>query len=697
MAEQKRDFSHIPTSVISFVETEHGRLRRKQRGIDKKDLQAAKKHGERKESHPTRSGDPTAIYTHKDIVYITNERTGEEITSYTLPLQLDYVPIDDDMLKAHNMALRKIRHDRNSWLSNTVMVVDRSGSMNNGDVWGARTRLDAVWIAIALDYLAYRLETGESCPLDVISIVSLEQEATILIEEEPASWVLYNRIVRIYQEKTFPACGHGPFIPSLLVAEDLLTRNKSASCALVLSFLSDGKPSDCTMSRGETHESWIATIHETVADLAKKFGRRLTFAAIGIGNPDNFDLLKAMVATASDYGAIGIFRLPSMTSVSLGEAFTSVATSLTQTQLEMTDVSTMKQQQVRNVVRESRIKASQRIYKVDPHDFYIYQLHQVKRTIYEETIDDNGKRRKVFVEAPLHHPDAKYIAFCRKLFGEGGERFAYRLFELGADARTIVGKSWVAKESRFVLEEDAEESTRKKFVKTFCETQQLARRFAKEFNSKMAKMYRIDKATARVTFLDCSVYELVDRFRGSQSVLVEEHLDHNLWHKWNSNHGFVEGMAKAPRFSDEMLRDGMAKLADIDIHDINEGSEEEDDDDEEEFVNQCRGKAIQFTPSQVAQAFSHFSYIASGRKRLVCDLQGVYDETENLLKFSDPVIHYYDSHRGLRRCVHGRTDLGQKGFAMFFETHNANCGHLCKLMNGGLKHNHKKRKSLSQG
>ena len=37
----------IPTSAIPFVETEHGRLRRKQRGIDKQDLQAAKKYGQR--------------------------------------------------------------------------------------------------------------------------------------------------------------------------------------------------------------------------------------------------------------------------------------------------------------------------------------------------------------------------------------------------------------------------------------------------------------------------------------------------------------------------------------------------------------------------------------------------------------------------------------------------------------------------
>jgi len=35
------------TSAVSFVETEHGRMGRRQRGISKKDLQRAKKYGGR--------------------------------------------------------------------------------------------------------------------------------------------------------------------------------------------------------------------------------------------------------------------------------------------------------------------------------------------------------------------------------------------------------------------------------------------------------------------------------------------------------------------------------------------------------------------------------------------------------------------------------------------------------------------------
>jgi hypothetical protein len=35
----------IPTSAVTVIETEHGRLRRKQRAISKRDLQSARKHG----------------------------------------------------------------------------------------------------------------------------------------------------------------------------------------------------------------------------------------------------------------------------------------------------------------------------------------------------------------------------------------------------------------------------------------------------------------------------------------------------------------------------------------------------------------------------------------------------------------------------------------------------------------------------
>lgn len=99
-------------------------------------------------------------------------------------------------------------------------------------------------------------------------------------------------------------------------------------------------------------------------------------------------------------------------------------------------------------------------------------------------------------------------------------------------------------------------------------------------------------------------------------------------------------------------------------------------------------QVLRFTPDDVAQAFSHFSYIATGRKRLICDIQGVFDEDSNRLMISDPAIHYFNPRKEDRRQVHGRSDLGLRGVQRFFQSHQ--CSKLCSLVTFGLKHKRKR-------
>jgi hypothetical protein len=124
---------------------------------------------------------------------------------------------------------------------------------------------------------------------------------------------------------------------------------------------------------------------------------------------------------------------------------------------------------------------------------------------------------------------------------------------------------------------------------------------------------------------------------------------------------------------------------------IAEGSDSDDSSDEDNESLKCLSQSspIVFSPFEVAQAFSHFTYLATGRKRLVCDLQCVYDEKRNELRLSDPVIHYYNQFRSDRRLVHGKTDRGRRGISMFFATHKNYCGQLCRLANGGLRKHRK--------
>lgn len=67
--------------------------------------------------------------------------------------------------------------------------------------------------------------------------------------------------------------------------------------------------------------------------------------------------------------------------------------------------------------------------------------------------------------------------------------------------------------------------------------------------------------------------------------------------------------------------------------------------------------------SELAQAFTHFTYVISDKQQMVCDIQGVKTQ------FTDPQIHSVD-------CEFGRGDLGEKGFSKFMETHE--CNSICK-------------------
>jgi hypothetical protein len=149
-------------------------------------------------------------------------------------------------------------------------------------------------------------------------------------------------------------------------------------------------------------------------------------------------------------------------------------------------------------------------------------------------------------------------------------------------------------------------------------------------------------------FVPCFVYTVLDDryFRGQAYVLAEERLEGNFT-KWNNNAGKV------------LLSPGKS----LSLGAISEDDENDSENDGDDFVN------------QVPRCFSHFTYIQSNRKQLVCDLQGVWNAAIGFT-LTDPVIHY-NSSRG-RRHVNGSTDKGSDGMRKFFETHK--CGKLCQKL-----------------
>jgi hypothetical protein len=330
----------VPTSAVTFIETAHGRLRRQQRGIDKKDLQLARKYGTRRPTYPRKNGDPTSVYTYRGITYVVNDVTGDEVTSWAEPIPLEPVPMKvqrtAEERAAHELQM-KYGEDTSWWLSNTVFVVDTSRSMAKGDVWGCRTRLKAALFAMVLDFVAHRIEGGSAGSRDIVSMVTLCERPQLIIRERQCTWSPYNEIVEMYAGTLIEPRGHGPYLPCLTTVKQLFDRSADAGCALAIAFLSDGVPSDFC-----SHQisGWVLLeeIASGVGELARNCGRRLTFSAIGIGGESSFPALENMVKAAKDFGAHGIFQLPSMTAEGVGSAFTSVSTLLTSTQTEMTDV-----------------------------------------------------------------------------------------------------------------------------------------------------------------------------------------------------------------------------------------------------------------------------------------------------------------------------------------------------------------------
>ena len=116
------------TDLVTVLYSAHGRQRRSERLISKSDLQAAVKYGEKEASYENNSGELRWKYTFRGIVYITDETSRREITSWPIPafgFDVPLVEITEKMRRDHRAAVRALGN-KASWTSHTVAVVDQS-------------------------------------------------------------------------------------------------------------------------------------------------------------------------------------------------------------------------------------------------------------------------------------------------------------------------------------------------------------------------------------------------------------------------------------------------------------------------------------------------------------------------------------------------------------------------------------------
>ena len=630
-------------------------MRRAQRVIEKRDLQSAVKHGICTVSFNPR-GYLNYRYVFADIVYITDETSTKEITSWAVPgagLDVAKVLITPDMKHAHGKACRRVENCAN-WTSHTVIVVDQSGSMRKTDVPGGATRSDAVWLTIALEFVAKQLDNQQATETDIVSVISMSGSGMVIIDRMPHDWLLFNSVIDLL--RTSEPHFDGNYMSALDAAERLLMLNSLGNCALALFFLSDGKPSDHMPSgRHGGIASLAALISARIDVLCSHFGRRLAVTTFGFAGPgEGFEVLESMAARAPLFGSAGRFISTGLSLQDLSLAFSTLAASTTATRTELTALGGSSQRAVRDVRREASDTLEE---------------HSLSSNWYEYMGDIQLQGRskwaldhKKWVDVAMQAPNTVGVAMRKCYFGEGAERLVRKFRECDR-LGNFVGPTLVCKESRFVGD-----SQLRDFHQTFCETQMRAAQMATAFNERMARLPSYDAAsTPRIEFLDCSVYIFHDQLRGRTGVLVEKMLDQARYKKWNDNCGGVDGQAK-----------GAVQTPDVALNRIMEEEEEEEGEDDEEGEIE---PSYKIKECDIPQAFSHFTYRYSRRKSLVCDLQGVLSPATRssppAFEFTDPVIHYKSSTG--RKHVFGRTDRGKKGMSDFFQTHD--CGELCRMLN----------------
>ena len=301
----------------------------------------------------------------------------------------------------------------------------------------------------------------------------------------------------------------------------------------------------------------------------------------------------------------------------------------------------------------------------------------------------------------------------KKAFGEGAERLAFKFRFLNTKNK-FIGPVMVAKESRFVEDINDDSTTnylhshRHHYHKSFMRTQATASKFASMFNESLGKLDQL--ACIRyptISFIDPMIFELEDGEAGKIYNILVEPMIEGKYKKFSNNFGALTTDVKR-NFSEENrgvdLQDAalllgrnyepneakpIAQHVNLDI--IEEGSEDEEESDDTDSDSGSKDDYDGYSLSEKVdtsklrdidylEAFSHFTYVRSGEKFMVVDLQGSLQTNntngQKVFILTDPAIHFKHS-RGRKTREYGRTDLGRKGMRAFFESHQ--CNGICRL------------------
>jgi len=428
---------------------------------------------------------------------------------------------------------------------------------------------------------------------------------------------------------------HGNYYHSLKAAKKLIEKeiqegggdvDPEDQTSVALIFLSDGKPSDENPQHLNLQKS-------TVSALANQLKDNFSFHAIGLGRSGaDFGALKSLTKCVQARGCNATFSVSDLSCIQLGDAFSAVGTTVTAPRAAKTDTGGFRAlRELKNV----RIRS-----KSVPHHARRFQQYTTNTTRWTYNHDKYlNKDAWPWNKTKFKNATAKGFDLERDPFGRGAERLAFTFFETGKHGRRV-GKAMVAKETTYI---DYDEERKITFHETFCRVQHVANTLAQQFNKAVQRSARLmpiheNLKTPDIRFLDCCVYEYPSPDGTTGGVLVEEFLA-GKFIKYNSNAGYV----RRPPASESTLQLAIGTVY----------------------------------MSDFLQAFSHWVYVHTDHRLLVCDLQGRLNEEARHPKFdlTDPCICSKGGGRHGRKD-YGATNLGARGFRAFIQSHC--CNDVCK-------------------
>jgi hypothetical protein len=661
--------SCLRTEDVTLISHAHGRQRRAERNIQRVELQAAIKNGTKESANPGRDGSSRWRYTYNGVVYITDESSRHEVTSWRI-----------DGEDEENIAPAQVELGGSG--CHAVLIIDNSGSMRASDVPGYETRAKALYECLKRDFAQEQLKEGLTDDV-VVTLISMSDTSSVLINTKPLNKSLIEDFERMSRRRPR---SHGNYIPALDKALEVMTADAHNRSSLLLLFFSDGAPSDqqdiqCEhnvpifqidrrtdplMQHRTKGSAWrcrklvMEKVQKECLDRVKKIGQvfgrdKVVLRTLAFGPPnENFSLLEQMAGVLPR----GEFQKLGLNAANLKTAFSSLSSSMTELRTE--GGGRLLTPRMDKVVEQNQ-KLEETTLITGKEGWFVYA--------FEDFIGkfkfDGGKLEKI--DLPLA---ANGIAFYKNPFAEGAERFVYRCTEIfipsawrkihysiAASVRNTAarhGLRLVAKEAR-----DLENHHRgRKFHETFARIQLDAAKLAEGFTKSLPHV----RSDWNVSFIPTTIYGCYDgNYVNDQAwILVEPELD-GKFTKWNNNAGAVRVNAfvkTEPAITPGYRVGSMAVLE--------ESDEDESEDDDE---------AAPIHIDDIPQAFSHFSYEFSSGRQLVCDLQGVWNSDDGFV-LTDPVVHYVCTTG--KRHTNGATDKGLQGVKKFFETHV--CCALCKKM-----------------